>query len=192
MALPLTRDTTYVAGTTPTIKAGDLNNLQDYEIHIFQGSKSVKKMHIDGTSDAATSVPDGGLRLSAVSGSDTLPTAATTPGTIYREHILLGYARETRDVFGVKGFACRYQNVNSLTRNGAGDYTIVLNATGVTAATCMVQITTEANPTYAFGTVYDKSLDGSGRLSVSFYLLAPTTAAKVDTTFMIEIKGAYG
>lgn len=65
MALPFSANTTYVAGSTPTIKAQDLNQLQDYTVHVFQGTKTLKKLQIDGVSDQAVVVTDGTARLTA-------------------------------------------------------------------------------------------------------------------------------
>jgi len=91
MALPFTRERTYVANTTPTIRAPDLNLLQDYEIHAFQGTKSIKRIQVDGVSDAATTVANGAI---AVGGADAasaaLPCALTPLGHIFHEHVLAG------------------------------------------------------------------------------------------------------
>ena len=50
--LPLTPNTTYVANSTPVIKANDLNQLQTYLSGLYSALYSVKALVIDGTGGA--------------------------------------------------------------------------------------------------------------------------------------------
>lgn len=76
MAWPLTPLTTYVANSTPVIKAADLNSIQTAINNIFGGSLSLKQMLLDGTGAATTSltagivaqITGGALQLDGASG----------------------------------------------------------------------------------------------------------------------------
>lgn len=77
MAWPFSRLRSYVANSTPTIKAGDLNSIQDYINHVFNGAKSIKSLWIDGTGDVVSAVAAGDLK---VSGGAYIDTGSNTIG----------------------------------------------------------------------------------------------------------------
>lgn len=78
MAWPFTPITTYVAGTTPTIKAYDLNQLQAYINNLINGDRSVKKWIVDGTGNVDTSAYTAGAATLNGASGDTSPCIDTT------------------------------------------------------------------------------------------------------------------
>lgn len=135
MALPFSRDTTYVAGVTPYIAAATENDIQNYIVHAFQGTRSIKSMMIDGVSDVVPTNPAGTVQLTT-SGSGAGPgaTTAVTWGVAYREAFPLGFCRVT-EAAGVLTFQGGY-NIDTVTRNALGDYTVTFGSAPTNADRC--------------------------------------------------------
>jgi hypothetical protein len=72
MTLPLSRNTTYVPGSTPTIKAGDLNALQDFLAGLYTNTYSIAGAVIGGL---------GGVLLGAREATRALLRTQATDGT---------------------------------------------------------------------------------------------------------------
>lgn len=92
-ALPLSRSTTYVAGTPPAIKAADLNAMQDWIAALFSGTHTV----VAGAADGIGGVPIGlqpGTYLAGRYGAETtVPTVtAIQAGQLNRESVPVGMA----------------------------------------------------------------------------------------------------
>lgn len=92
-ALPLSRSTTYVAGTPPAIKAADLNGMQDWIAALFSGTHTV----VAGAADGIGGVPIGlqpGTYLAGRYGAETaVPTVtAIQAGQLNRESVPVGMA----------------------------------------------------------------------------------------------------
>jgi len=124
MAWPLTNLRTYIAGTTPTIKASDLNSIQTSIVDLFTGNKTVKSLSVDGTGAAASTAVSGTVRVSAtVSG-----TGATTVavGDIYKDTTAVAWG--VVQYTGATTVALtRGANVASVTRNAAGKISVLLS-----------------------------------------------------------------
>jgi hypothetical protein len=73
MTLPLSPNTTYVPGSTPAIKAVDLDDVQTFLSAIYSGVFSIKRMRFDG---AGNLVLSPGALLELLAKSDTTPLLA--------------------------------------------------------------------------------------------------------------------
>lgn len=92
-ALPLSRSTTYVAGTTPVIKAADLNALQDWLAAIYSGTHTVKSGAADGVGGVSLTMQPGTFLAGRYAAETVVPT--TTPieaGQLNRESVPTGMA----------------------------------------------------------------------------------------------------
>lgn len=146
MGLPLTPSTTYVANSTPVIKAQDLNDLQKYLAGMYSATYSVKALVVDGTGGNATTGTPGAVRVSStVSAFTTTPPFAmpTVPiGELNREQCLLGAVRchidyLTGNIFSAGGF-----NVASVVRIFKGFYEVTFNNAFPNANRHVPQVTT--------------------------------------------------
>mgnify|MGYP000346657739 CR=1 FL=1 len=79
MSWPLTPLRTYVAGSTPTIKASDLNDIQDAINDVVGGAITVKSLHADGTGAAAATLPSGSVAGKMLMGNGGGTPTATCP-----------------------------------------------------------------------------------------------------------------
>lgn len=179
--LPLTPSTTYVANSTPVIKAQDLNDLQRYLAGLYSAVYSVKALVIDGTGGSAVTPVAGTVKVSAsVSGFSTAPpfTLASVPwGQIDKEQALLGAARCTT-VAGTLG-SCGGFNIKSVTRLSAGLYRVDFNTAGPNATRHVASVSTE-NSSPVLAVINSATISGGGyRVDVEFYDLA---GSHVDTT----------
>lgn len=82
MTMPLSPNTTYVAGSTPSVKAQDLNDVQQYTCDLYTGARSVKALLADGTGGVAAT-PNPGV----VQGRGVAATATSTPANPGPGHI---------------------------------------------------------------------------------------------------------
>lgn len=147
MALPSSRDTTYTAGVTPYIKAFDMNDIQNWIVHCFQGTRTLKKMQIDGTSGAATTVADGALMVSRTVVSSTYPSTSVAAGEYNKDGApaalaqLIGGFIPPLGAAG-QGLKAGY-GIKNLNRLGAGNYeiTFLKQPTGGSADNACVQVT---------------------------------------------------
>lgn len=121
-AWPLTPRTTYVSGTTPAIKAADLNAFQAAINSLYAGTGSVVGLTVDGTGGTAVTAPAG---LAVVSGrvtDTTAPTATVATGTVGRGQVPFCWGRVNNDSTFVIG-----ANIKSVTSGGAGSTTVTCN-----------------------------------------------------------------
>lgn len=130
MSLPLSPNTAYLAGNPPTIKAADLNALQQYLAGLYSAGYTVKSLVADGTGGNATSSPTPGT----VAVSSSVATFTTTPpfamptvpiGQLNREQILLGAVRCS--TLGGSVSQCGGFNVASVERTAIGNYLVTFN-----------------------------------------------------------------
>lgn len=122
MAWPATALTTYTAGSTPAIKAVDLNAFQNAITGIINGTYSLRGGVIDGTGGAVVVPRPGALTVSALLTGTTLPTPALSAATLGLGSIAQGWARVRGD-----GVLMRGLNVYDVARTAgqpAGDYTV--------------------------------------------------------------------
>lgn len=151
MAWPFSRLRDYIANSLPTIRAADLNSIQDYINHVFNGAKTVKSLQADGTGNAASTASAGevlaaGLRattngviatlgdLVATAGKLTLGATrsnatvgagqSVAAGTQYKDTTLLAWAIVHND--GATATLVWGANISTLTRAAVGDVTVVL------------------------------------------------------------------
>jgi len=183
MALPLTPNTTYIPNSTPVIKAADLNDLQDYIVHAFQGTRTIRSISVDGASDNVPTNAPGTIQITT-SGSSTTPGASTVqPGTGWRESFVHGFCSAAEDATLRRGY-----NLRSVTRNGgagSGDYTVIFDSAVLEPANACVQITAYGiAKTTVFPTIIAIANDGGGRVSVNFQM-HDDTGAVTDSGFCV-------
>lgn len=147
MAWPSTALTSYLPGTTPWIKADDLNAFQSAINGIINGTYSHKALVVDGTGGSVVSPTAGTVRVSSsVSGQSNvapfgLPTVPI--GELNREQILLGAAHVLMNPFtpdtisGVGGF-----NVRRVVRSSTGVFVVVFNNAFPNSYRHVAQVTT--------------------------------------------------
>ena len=94
MAWPLTALRTYVANTTPTIRASDLNDLQSGVNGIVGATYSLKAVVVDGTGGAVVAGRAGTGKVSAAdSGVQAgLPLATVALGEFGKGLVPIGWA----------------------------------------------------------------------------------------------------
>ena len=167
MTWPATVLTTYIAGTTPTIKAADLNAFQSAIVGLVLGTYSHKAIVVDGTGGAVVSSRPGTVRVSAVdsgtgggSGNPNLPLASVAAGEFGRALVCMGWA-----VVSAAGVLLRGVNVKAIGRGGTGQYTITFNASASDPANAcaLVNITSSADGAVPGVSTQD---DGSGHVQV--------------------------
>jgi len=116
--LPLTPNTTYVANSTPVIKAADLNQLQTYLSGLYSALYSVKALVIDGTGGAGVTPLAGSARVSAtVSGfSSSAPfLLSTVPWGANSQRASVARLRALHDGCGRADELWRYEHQGSHT-----------------------------------------------------------------------------
>ena len=123
---PFTPLTTYIANSVPYIKAFDLNKLQEYITHLFNGARTLIKLQVDGTGDQATSVGAGDIQASGglqvgklVAGNGPGATTAIPAGYLGIGNTLHGWA-----VVSSAGTFVRGKNVKAVTRVAKGQYRV--------------------------------------------------------------------
>ena len=118
-AWPTTPLTTYVSGTTPYIKAFDLNSIQAAINRAFLGTYSYKAIQIDGIGGANSAPPTGSLIVSRTT-SGTAPTTSTLQGELTK-----GLVPQCWGQLSSAGSLQRGVNILSAARTGAGTYKVV-------------------------------------------------------------------
>lgn len=173
----LARLTSYVAGSTPRIKAFDLNTIQDAIIELITGAITLKKVQIDGTGNAASTVPTGALVVSRSVNATAVPTtAAIGAGELNKEQVPAGYIS-----FSHTGAALTVHcagGVAAFVRNGVGDYSITFDRqpTGANPYSSIVKTSTLQG--YTVGVI--KTIDGSNRLVASVKLAPAADSIPID------------
>ena len=128
MAWPSTPLTSYVAHSTPVIKAADLNSFQSGINGIINGTYSLAAFVVDGTGGNVVAPLAGtGMVSAAVCGTVT-PLTALVPGQVALAGVPLGMAY----VAGTTGLLNNGYNVFSSTRSALGVYSVIFNAAAST------------------------------------------------------------
>ena len=130
MAWPLTALRTYVANTTPTIRASDLNDFQTAINGVIGGTYSLKAFAVDSVGGVVVAARTGTGKVSAVdSGTGTEAGAAPLCSTVAlgefgRGLVPIGWAR----IDGATGDLLRGINVYDVSHTvGTGTYYITFN-----------------------------------------------------------------
>lgn len=126
MAWPATPLTTYSAGTTPTIKAFDLNAFQSAINGIITGTYSLKGLLLDGTGGNVVAPPPGAAQVTAQLTGTSAPTTPFTVPTLGTGNVLGGWA----NVNGATATLNRGFNVYSIARTAGapiGDYEVTFH-----------------------------------------------------------------
>lgn len=180
MAWPLSSLTSYVAGTTPAIKAFDLNAIQGTIVDTINGEVTLASLTLDGTGGSAVvpTVP-GTAKISAVVAGATAPNTSLARGVLGKESVIIGWAT----INGATGALIFGANCKASARTGAGQYTVDFNPTdaGVTDAGATVTAST-GTAASRHGAASYTSGGGFIRYVVGMYDAAGTAT---DTGFLI-------
>ena len=187
--LPLTPSTTYVAGSTPTIKAQDLNDIQKYLAGLYSGLYSIKSLDVDGTGGATAGANSGMIRVGGlISGSSTtfpFALSSATPGQLAKEQIPLGAIR--CDIAAGALTGCGGTNLRAAVRVSAGTYQVTLNTAfpNLGRQTAIVTPLTDG-VTYTIGMVSSPSIVASGyRVTLLFSNLAGALTDPVGFSYFV-------
>jgi len=180
-ALPLSRSTTYVAGTTPVIKAADLNGLQDYLSDLYANLRSVKGVTIDATGGGLPVAPNGGLAMTATAANTTLPATNVPTGTFVRESALAGA--------GYFDAACASNGTQFNTQSCGvllNVYTVTFNVVPISASRCVPWAIARSTTAVLMPMVHNTGLDGSNRMQV-LVRFVDTAGTATATAFYVGI-----
>lgn len=137
MAWPLTPLTTYVASTTPAIKASDLNSIQSGVNGIVAATYSLAAVVLDGTGGNVVTPTAGTVKISGSTGvGSSLPTSTIPVGTMYKQHV---FAAMIYFQGAASPTIASAINVSSLSRTSAGFYLVNLNVS-ITNMICMATV----------------------------------------------------
>jgi hypothetical protein len=112
MALPLSSSTTYVATTTPSIKAQDLNDLQKYLSGLYSNLYSIKGLTVDGTGGAAGTAASGQVLVQQT-------TIAATPLILPRQTLNAAFWWVDRNGFPGGHYNSIFENWHQMTDLGS-------------------------------------------------------------------------
>ena len=182
MAWPSSPLTSYLAGSTPYIKAADMNSLQSGINGIINATYSLKAAVIDGTGGSIVAPVAGTLKLSGTASGTATPTTTVPWGTVYKEGLLFGGAY----VDGAGVFQAGY-NVKSTTRIGAGHYEVLFNGAPTNVGRCRGQVTPYFNAVAQIAELNGMSLVGADLKAVVF--IYNTAGALADGGFQIDVAG---
>lgn len=139
MAWPVdAKHTTFVANVT-TVTAAFLNEIQDRITHIFGGSRTLKKLSVDGAGDVASAAGNGEIRalndifstggklIASLVRSSGIAGAgqSVAMGTVYKDTTVFAWARAVMSVGPVIGLN-RGANILSVSRLALGKYKFTL------------------------------------------------------------------
>lgn len=182
MAWPSTPLTTYASGTTPAIKAADLNSLQSGVNGIVNATYSLAAVVIDGTGGSVVSPIAGTCRVSASASGTSTPTTQVTWGTMFKEAALFGGA----EVSGAGSFVDGY-NVLSATRTGAGVYEVIFRGQPTNINRCRVAALSFTNGAAVLCTCESVAVSGTDTLiQINTWDAA---GAAVDARFFVNVWG---
>lgn len=149
-AWPLTPRTTYVAGTTPAIKAADLNAFQEAFNKIFLGEWSLKGVVVDGTGGAASSPVAGSVVVSRSIVGNTMPTPSAAAGELPKSLVPICWAH----IDAVAGLQ-QGANVVGASRSALGVFSVTCNRQTADPTKDTVVVTVDsANPRVAVAVPY--------------------------------------
>ena len=174
MAWPITPLTTYVASSTPVIKASDLNDIQTAINRAFLGTYSFRWIKVDGVGGVSSTVTSGSVNAVTVEtsagigaggnivaqgyiqaagnylqaglsiSSATAPTAAVERGATYYDTAPLAWAKVTNN--GSTATLVRGVNIASASFSSTGNVLVTLT-TGATNTLCPVATIQDPNGT---------------------------------------------
>lgn len=189
MAWPLTPLTSYVAGTTPAIKAADLNAMQATTNQQIAGTVTVAALVCDGTGGSAATPVAGTIKPSSVASGVGLPNTAVPWGTCYKDQVLFGGARVNSG-----GTLATGLNVKTINYTASGQYEVVLNGQPTNTGRLRAQVSSFNNGAY-LGTAGHQLTFDVDSISTSGSDIAVTvfvydeTGAKRDAGFCLEVWG---
>lgn len=201
MAWPSTPLTTYSAGTTPWIKAFDMNSIQSGINGTINGTYSLASATVDGTGGSVITPVAGSLTVSGTNGGAlTWPTTAYPKGTMFQDSVTLGWVRGYWN--GAAMVATQAYNLLSMTRTGVGAYTITFQPVVSNADKAGILTSCGRNPDLShpeYGLICDvKQVSAvGGRVTVSIQMLDPHLGPNVieagtdlSNWFYVEAKGS--
>lgn len=128
MAWPLSPLTTYVSGTTPWIKASDLNSIQSAINGLYTGTQTVKTLYADGFGGIALTQLPGLVVANGLVTHTTLPnTVNYLAGTVAQGTVARAWAVVNADGTFARGFKV-YSAGRTPMGAPFGDYTVVFDA----------------------------------------------------------------
>lgn len=170
MAWPSTPLTSYVAHSTPVIKAADLNSFQSGINGIINGTYSLAAFVVDGTGGMVTTPLAGSGTVSALLCSTGFPNPNANLGQFGVAGVPIGFAH----INAGGGVLLNGYNVYRIDVNGTGDFNIVFNP-----------VTTYPDDNFAFGSltitkgfvIAKPYADGTGRQGVQVVTYDPAGMA---------------
>jgi hypothetical protein len=183
VAWPSTPLRTYVANSTPTIRAADLNAMQTGTNGIINATYNLQALVTTTGTPGAVVVPvPGTVTLSGTASATSAPSAAIPWGRMYKESALFGSA-----TIDNAGAVVAVYNVLSATQLGTGQYEVIFNGAPTNWQRARVHITPYFNAGAFIPDSASLTLSGSDlRALVQIY---DTAGAPADANFYID---AYG
>lgn len=127
MAWPNSPLTTYSPGTTPWIKADDLNAIQSAINSLYNGTLTVKTLYVDSTGGNAVTQLPGLVVANGRVTHTTLPnTVNYVAGTVAQGTVARAWAVVNRDGSFSRGYKT-YSTGRTPMGDPAGDYTVVFD-----------------------------------------------------------------
>ena len=178
--------TSYLAGGTPAIKAFDLNAFQSAINGIINATYSLLGVVIDGTGGNVVTPVAGAMQVTSSRSGATFPTTAVPWGAAFKDALLLGSAQVT-EAAGALTFTGGY-NVDDVTRNGQGDYSVRLGSAPTNADRCSASIVPFFTAAFVCPKVTSFAI-AANKLTVSFFLFDSATQALADAGFLLTVYG---
>jgi hypothetical protein len=184
-AWPTTPLTTYVSGTTPAIKAADLNAFQTAINKGFLGEYTYKGIVVDGTGGAGTTPNAGSVTVSRTATGTSAPTTQLAGGELNQGDGAGGVGEhQCRGGILVRGLNV-YDDPGVLggaTHTGAGLYDVIFHAVPTNPLTGACFVTPKVS--FPRFTQCYTSADGAGRLKASVFIWNSAGTA-TDTEFHV-------
>lgn len=200
MAWPNSPLTTYSPGTTPWIKADDMNAIQSGINGIINGTYSLASATVDGTGGVPTLAPLGSLTVTGGNGARfSWPTPTFPKGTAFQDTLVLGYVRAYWN--GAAMVATQAWNVLSVVRTGLGSYTVTFNPVVSSADRAAVLTSCGRNPDLShpeYGLLCNvvQVSAAAGKIEVHVQMLDPhlgpnacEAGPDLSNWFYVEVKG---
>lgn len=191
--LPLTQSTTYVASSTPAIKAQDLNDLQKYLAGIFSAVYTVKALVVDGTGGASVTGTPGTVRVSSTVSTYTSTPPFTMPtvpiGQLNREQVLLGAVHcLTNPAMTSTIVYCGGFNIGSVTRMSTGAFRVAFNNAFPNATNHVPQLTAEYRGGYTVTSLISAETTFAG-YTVQLYFVDSAGVPRDPDGFNLTVVG---
>lgn len=184
MALPLSPNTSYVAGSPPGIKADDLNAIQQYLAGLYTGSYTIKTLYAAGVGGAVLVQQPGLVVADGKVTHTVLPnTANYLAGTVGQGTVARAWAVVNGDSSFARGFKV-YSTGRTPMGSPAGDYTVVFDTTPSDRVN--VGVFSNINVLVAQPTsIQVLPFDSGGRQAVRVWVFAGST--RTDLQFTVGI-----